>query len=97
MRYGVLPADFAELARPLVARRYREWHALFASLPTSLRAEIEAAGGPFPPKRLHIPALTCMWTEHVDERTEGLAVWAKALVLLPHARERPEVRAFFEV
>lgn len=101
VRYALIPATRGEAAAPLVARRYREWHALREALPAEIRAEVEAlAGVPFPPKAVHLSWLaryTCLCTVDglAHERAVGLSAWVTALVTLPHARSRPEVRAFF--
>ena len=77
------------------SRRYREWHALRASLPAALLAQVEARGT-FPPKRLHVPTLSCMCADElVEERAQGLTAWARELVAVSGTTSLPAVRAFF--
>ena len=83
-----------------MSRRYREWLALRDALPRDL---LSAIVQPFPPRRWNLaaPLLCAMIAPEnhpelvLEERVVALRDWANALLALPEARQRDDVRAFF--
>lgn len=96
---GVTVTPPTELAAS-VSRRYREWLALRDALPRDL---LSAIVQPFPPRRWNLaaPLLCAMIAPEnhpelvLEERVVALRDWANALLALPEARQRDDVRAFF--
>ena len=81
-----------------VVRRYREWRALFESLPDA----VGAVSAPFPPKRLHCALCAMLPGGYHDplmcaERASLLQLWGQELLQLPGAAEWPQVIDFFSL
>ena len=91
VRYLVSSSDGTTFT---VARRYREWRALYQNLPKATRETLPE----FPPKQFTCPffctlAVAPFDADLVEQRTQMLQQWA--IALLGVARHLPDVQQFF--